>query len=103
MSQMDYEVLVVGGGIHGVGVLHDLASRGVKGIHLVEKKFLAAGTSSRSTKMLHGGLRIWNIFPSGLWCAKPFKNELFLPNCFLPSLGLCRSFCHVKKVAAPHG
>jgi glycerol-3-phosphate dehydrogenase len=54
---MDYEVLVVGGGIHGVGVLHDLASRGVKGIHLVEKKFLAAGTSSRSTKMLHGGLR----------------------------------------------
>lgn len=57
MSQMDYEILVVGGGIHGVGVLHDLASRGVKGIHLVEKKFLAAGTSSRSTKMLHGGLR----------------------------------------------
>jgi glycerol-3-phosphate dehydrogenase len=57
MSQTDYQVLVIGGGIHGVGVLHDLASRGISGVHLVEKKFLAAGTSSRSTKMLHGGLR----------------------------------------------
>ena len=50
-------VLVLGGGIHGVGVLHDLASRGWRDIHLVEKGSLGAGTSSRSTKLIHGGLR----------------------------------------------
>ncbi|MGE0171582.1 MAG: glycerol-3-phosphate dehydrogenase/oxidase [Oligoflexales bacterium] len=49
--------LVLGGGIHGVGILHDLASRGWKDIHLVEKNQLGSGTSSRSTKLIHGGLR----------------------------------------------
>ncbi len=49
--------LVLGGGIHGVGVLHDLVSRGWKDVHLVEKGRLASGTSSRSTKLIHGGLR----------------------------------------------
>lgn len=50
-------VLILGGGIHGVGVLHDLASRGITDIHLIERSFLASGTSSRSTKLVHGGLR----------------------------------------------
>jgi glycerol-3-phosphate dehydrogenase len=50
-------VLIIGGGIHGVGVLHDLASRGWKDVHLVEKDTLGAGTSSKSTKLIHGGLR----------------------------------------------
>lgn len=50
-------VLVLGGGIHGAGVLHDMASRGWTDIHLVEKATLGSGTSSRSTKLIHGGLR----------------------------------------------
>ena len=50
-------VLILGGGIHGVGLLHDLASRGMKDIFLLEKDSLAQGTSSRSTKLIHGGLR----------------------------------------------
>lgn len=54
---MDLEALVVGGGIHGVGTLHDLASRGLREVRLVERGRLASGTSSRSTKLLHGGLR----------------------------------------------
>lgn len=54
---MDLNVLIVGGGIHGVGVLHDLATRGIKGLHLVERKQLASETSSRTTKLIHGGLR----------------------------------------------
>lgn len=53
----DLQVLVVGGGIHGVGLLHDLASRGLTGLLLAEQGRLASGTSSRSTKLLHGGLR----------------------------------------------
>lgn len=50
-------LLVLGGGIHGVGVLHDLATRGWHDIHLIEKNHLGSGTSSRSTKLIHGGLR----------------------------------------------
>lgn len=50
-------VLVLGGGIHGVGVLHDMASRGWRDVHLIEKGRLGDGTSSKSTKLIHGGLR----------------------------------------------
>jgi glycerol-3-phosphate dehydrogenase len=53
---MDFDVLVIGGGIQGVGVLHDLASRRIT-THLLEERQLSIGTSSRSTKLLHGGLR----------------------------------------------
>lgn len=50
-------LLIIGGGIHGVGLLHDMASRGWTDIHLVDKTTLGFGTSSRSTKLVHGGLR----------------------------------------------
>ena len=50
-------VLILGGGIHGVGVLHDMASRKWADIHLVEKAKLGHGASSRSTKLIHGGLK----------------------------------------------
>lgn len=53
----DLDVLIVGGGCHGVGLLHDLASRRVTRVHLVEDSVLASGSSSRSTKLVHGGLR----------------------------------------------
>lgn len=56
-APMDLNVLVIGGGIHGVGLLHDLATRKIEGIHLVEQARLASGTSSRTTKLVHGGLR----------------------------------------------
>jgi len=54
---MDHNVLIVGGGIHGVGLAHDLATRRIPGVHLAESSVLASGTSSRSTKLVHGGLR----------------------------------------------
>jgi glycerol-3-phosphate dehydrogenase len=50
------DVLVVGGGIVGAGVLRDAATRGLRAL-LVERNDFAAGTSSRSSKMVHGGLR----------------------------------------------
>lgn len=56
-------VLILGGGIHGVGVMHDLASRGWKDVHLIERGRIGCGTSSRSTKLIHGGLRyLKNVF-----------------------------------------
>lgn len=50
------DVLVVGGGIHGAGVLQAAAAAGWSAI-LVEERALASGTSSRSSKLIHGGLR----------------------------------------------
>ncbi len=46
----------------GIGLLHDLATRRIQGVHLVEKNLLASGTSSRSTKLVHGGLRYLEHF-----------------------------------------
>lgn len=50
------ELVVLGGGIHGVGVAQAAAAAGYR-VRLLEKTALAAGTSSRSTKLIHGGLR----------------------------------------------
>jgi glycerol-3-phosphate dehydrogenase len=58
----DFDVLIIGGGIQGVGVLHDLASRQISSAHLLEERTLAIGSSSRSTKLLHGGLRYLEQF-----------------------------------------
>src|SRR5215212_9872565 len=51
-----FDVLVVGGGITGTGVALDAASRGLR-TALVERRDLASGTSSKSSKLVHGGLR----------------------------------------------
>ncbi|HEX6498072.1 MAG TPA: glycerol-3-phosphate dehydrogenase/oxidase [Micromonosporaceae bacterium] len=51
-----FDVLIIGGGVTGVGAALDAASRGLS-VALVEARDLAAGTSSRSSKLIHGGLR----------------------------------------------
>ena len=56
LSSEQFELLVIGGGITGAGIALDAASRGMK-VALVEKQDFASGTSSRSTKLIHGGLR----------------------------------------------
>ncbi len=52
----NYDVIIVGGGIHGAGVLQAAVAAGHKAL-LIEKRTLASGTSSRSSKLIHGGLR----------------------------------------------
>lgn len=56
MSSSPVDLLVVGGGITGAGVALDAASRGLR-VGLVEQRDYASGTSSRSSKLFHGGLR----------------------------------------------
>ena len=56
LADQPYDLLVVGGGITGVGVALDAASRGLR-TALVERRDLASGTSSKSSKLIHGGLR----------------------------------------------
>ncbi len=52
----EYDVVIIGGGIHGAGVLQAAAAAGHSAL-LIERQALAAGTSSRSSKLIHGGLR----------------------------------------------
>jgi glycerol-3-phosphate dehydrogenase len=53
---VQYDLVVIGGGITGVGIARDAALRGLK-VALFEKSDYASGTSSKSSKMIHGGLR----------------------------------------------
>ncbi|ARQ06778.1 Glycerol-3-phosphate dehydrogenase [Macrococcoides canis] len=56
MKEEYYDIVVIGGGITGAGIAFDAAQRGMK-VALVEMQDFASGTSSRSTKLVHGGLR----------------------------------------------
>jgi glycerol-3-phosphate dehydrogenase len=61
LARTDYDVLVIGGGVTGAGAALDAASRGLT-VALVEMRDWAAGTSSRSGKLIHGGLRYLEQF-----------------------------------------
>src|SRR2546423_9556817 len=52
----DFDLAIVGGGINGAGIARDAAGRGLR-VLLMEQNDLASGTSSASTKLIHGGLR----------------------------------------------
>jgi len=56
LQSQTFDLLVIGGGITGCGIALDAALRGMK-VALIEKSDFASGTSSRSTKLIHGGLR----------------------------------------------
>jgi glycerol-3-phosphate dehydrogenase len=60
-----WDVVIVGGGIVGSGALLDAVSRGLRAV-LVEQEDIAAGTSSRSSRLIHGGLRYLEQFRFGL-------------------------------------
>ena len=56
LSNRDWDIIVIGGGITGAGILREAARLGLKAL-LVERKDFASGTSSHSSKLIHGGLR----------------------------------------------
>src|SRR5437764_8331459 len=65
LAEERFDLAVIGGGITGAGVALDAASRGYS-VALVEKADFASGTSSRSSKLVHGGLRYLQNFDLGL-------------------------------------
>jgi glycerol-3-phosphate dehydrogenase len=65
MRHERFDLLVVGGGITGAGIALDAATRGLS-VALVEARDIAAGTSSRSSKLIHGGLRYLEMLDFGL-------------------------------------
>jgi glycerol-3-phosphate dehydrogenase len=65
MAETELDVLVIGGGVVGAGSALDAATRGLR-VGLVDGRDLASGTSSRSSKLLHGGLRYLEMLDFGL-------------------------------------
>ena len=61
IEQQQYDLIIIGGGINGAGVARDAASRGLKTV-LLEKDDFASGSSSWSSRLIHGGLRYLEYF-----------------------------------------
>lgn len=61
IQRIEYDVIIIGGGINGAGVARDAALRGLKTI-LVEQNDFASGSSSWSSRLIHGGLRYLEYF-----------------------------------------
>src|SRR3954465_13026364 len=80
----EFDVLVIGGGVTGAGCALDAATRGLS-VALVEKRDFAAGTSSRSSKLVHGGLRYLEQGHLGLVREALRERELLL-NLLAPHL-----------------
>jgi glycerol-3-phosphate dehydrogenase len=77
LDGVNLDILVVGGGVTGAGVALDAATRGLR-VALVEARDFASGTSSRSSKLFHGGLRYLEQFNFGLVREALRERELML-------------------------
>ena len=85
LTKEQYDLVVIGGGITGGGIALDAASRGLK-VALVEKNDFASGTSSKSTKLIHGGLRYLKQFD--FWLVKEVGSERAIVHKLAPHLVL---------------
>lgn len=90
MSQPDYDVVVVGGGINGVGVAQAVAAAGHR-VLVLEKSGLAAGTSSKSSKLIHGGLRYLESYEFSLVRESLHERTLLLK--LAPDIVQLQDFC----------
>ena len=79
IQQQEYDLIIIGGGINGAGVARDAALRGLKTI-LIEKEDFASGSSSWSTRLIHGGLRYLEYFEFPLVREALKEREVLLRN-----------------------
>jgi glycerol-3-phosphate dehydrogenase len=83
LASTNFDVLIIGGGITGAGIALDAASRGMK-VALIEKNDFASGTSSKSTKLIPGGLRYLKQFD--FWLVKEVGTERAIVHKLAPHL-----------------
>ena len=83
LTTTEFDVLIIGGGITGAGIALDASLRGMK-VALVEKNDFASGTSSKSTKLIHGGLRYLKQFD--FWLVKEVGTERAIVHELAPHL-----------------
>lgn len=77
ISKQQYDLIVVGCGVTGAAIARDAALRGLK-VLAVEKEDIASGTSSRSSKLIHGGLRYLETYQFGLVAESVREREMAL-------------------------
>lgn len=92
-DQTIYDIAIVGGGINGCGIARDAAGRGLS-VYLAEQGDLAQGTSSASTKLIHGGLRYLEHYEFRLVREALFEREVLL--CAAPHV------IHPMRFVLPH-
>ncbi|MEL6973843.1 MAG: FAD-dependent oxidoreductase, partial [Bacteroidota bacterium] len=85
IKKTHFDLIVIGGGITGAGIALDAASRGMK-VVVLEKGDFASGTSSKSTKLIHGGLRYLKQFD--FWLVKEVGSERAIVHKLAPHLVL---------------
>jgi glycerol-3-phosphate dehydrogenase len=85
LESEEFDLVVIGGGITGGGIALDASSRGLK-VALLEKGDFASGTSSKSTKLIHGGLRYLKQFD--FWLVKEVGSERAIVHKLAPHLVL---------------
>ncbi|UWX54798.1 glycerol-3-phosphate dehydrogenase/oxidase [Maribacter litopenaei] len=85
LQKESFDLIVIGGGITGAGIALDAASRGLK-VALLEKNDFASGISSKSTKLIHGGLRYLKQFD--FWLVKEVGSERAIVHKLAPHLVL---------------
>jgi glycerol-3-phosphate dehydrogenase len=99
IASRHFEVVVIGGGITGAGVAFDAASRGYS-VALLERDDYASGTSSRSSKMVHGGLRYLQNLDLGLVREALLERQLMVqlaPHLVYPTPFLVPSFAEDRR------
>ncbi len=95
LGDTQYDVLVIGGGVTGAGVALDAATRGMS-VALVEKRDWASGTSSRSGKLIHGGLRYLEQLNFGL-VREALKERRLILKTLAPHLAVPLRFIYPIK------
>ncbi len=83
LTETTFDLVIIGGGITGAGIALDAAARGMK-VALVDKGDFASGTSSKSTKLIHGGLRYLKQFD--FWLVKEVGSERAIVHKLAPHL-----------------
>ncbi|MCF6296726.1 MAG: glycerol-3-phosphate dehydrogenase/oxidase, partial [Flavobacteriaceae bacterium] len=83
LQESEFDLLVIGGGITGAGIALDAVTRGLK-VALIEKNDFSSGTSSKSTKLIHGGLRYLKQFD--FWLVKEVGTERAIVHKLAPHL-----------------
>ena len=91
------DLFIIGGGVNGAGIARDAAGRGMS-VVLCEKDDLAQGTSSRSGKLVHGGLRYLEYYEFRLVREALIEREVLLEFGERTSSGRCASCCPTAPI-----
>jgi glycerol-3-phosphate dehydrogenase len=101
----EFDLAIIGGGVTGAGIARDAAIRGMK-VALVEKDDYASGSSSKSSKMVHGGLRYLKRLEIGLVREALRERAVLLriaPHLVRPTPHLIPAYGHARKLALRAG